>query len=420
MKSLLSVASLLFSTALLLVGHGMQLTLLPLRAGYSGMPEGLIGLSASAYFLGFIAGCLTIPAIMARVGHIRCFAVLAAAMISALLCLEMIDTWQAWVMLRFITGLAICGLYAVIESWLNTYSTPKSRGQILAIYTFITLVAMAAGQFLINVGPIESSIPFTVAAVFLALAIIPVGLTRSMIPTPVTSTRGGLGLLYHRSHSATLGALLSGLVMGSFWSLGAVFASHNGQSQVEVTWFMSAAIAGGALLQYPLGWLSDRIDRRQILILLCIGSVFSSITVALAPPQPWFLPAVFLFGALAMPLYAISLATAADVSSSDEFVTIGTAVLLVHSIGAVLAPLALGVVMSYFGAASLFWSFGVLFTLFSAVLFMVTRAPREVSVAMQTPFAAVTAETAPSSFELDPRASEHEEEPLSPTPGYTQ
>ena len=410
MKSLLSVSSLLISTALLLVGHGMQLTLLPLRASHLGMPEWIIGLSASGYFLGFVVGCLTIPKIIARIGHIRCFSVLAAAMISVILCLEIIDIWQTWLIFRFITGVAVCGLYAVIESWLTSQSTSDSRGRVLAIYTFVTLTAMTVGQLLINIGPIESSTPFSVAAVFMALAIIPVGLTRRTAPAPAPDVQGGFKLLYQRSKSAFLGAMLSGLVMGSFWSLGAVFASRDGQTQLNVTWFMSVAIAGGALLQYPLGWLSDRFDRRKTLILLSGAASLTSVAVALSTNLSWHLAAVFMFGATAMPIYAIALATAADVCTSDEFVAMGTAVLLLHSIGAVVAPLALGQVMSSFGAVSLFWSFGVLFVLFAGLLYLVTRKPRDVTVEEQTPFTSVASDVAPTSFELDPRSVELEEE----------
>ena len=162
-------------------------------------------------FPGLYRGCLSVPPIIARVGHIRCFAVLAAALISALLLLEMVDAWQAWIVLRFITGLSICGLYAVIESWLTSQSTEHTRGRILAIYTFITLAAMTTGQFLINVGPVESSTPYTLAAVFMALAIIPIGLTRRMIPSPVQQTESGFTLLYSRSHSAFAGASAPGV-----------------------------------------------------------------------------------------------------------------------------------------------------------------------------------------------------------------
>jgi MFS family permease len=170
---------------------------------------------------------------------------------------------------------------------------------------------------------------------------------------------------------------------------------------------MSAAIAGGALLQYPIGWLSDRVDRRKILFLLCFGASVSSAAVALSSLQPWYLLTVFLFGAMVMPLYAMALATAADVSSSDEFVTIGTTVLLLHALGSVSAPLALGPLMGSLGATALFWSFATLCMIFSCYLLLQLREARAVSVAQQTPFEVAASEAAPIGFELDPRGPEH-------------
>jgi MFS family permease len=123
------------------------------------MSELLIGFSASSYFLGFVAGCLLSPHLVARVGHIRAFAVLTALMISAILCLDLFGHWSAWLLLRFLTGVAMCGLYTVIESWLNSQVGPGFRGRLLALYTVITLTAMTGGQFLINVGPVSGSVP---------------------------------------------------------------------------------------------------------------------------------------------------------------------------------------------------------------------------------------------------------------------
>lgn len=403
MKFLLGVVSLLLSTALLLTGHGMQLTLLPLRAAEVGMSEVLIGLTASAYFSGFVAGCLGNPGLIARVGHIRAFAVFTAVLISAILCLDLFDHWAAWLLLRFFTGASICGLYSVIESWLNTEVGADSRGKILAVYTFITLTAMTAGQFLINVGPVSSSVPFTVAALCMALAILPVGLTRRSAPQPVESTQTGFTLLFTRSRSAFAGALLSGLVTGSFWSLGAVFASRYGESQFDITLFMSIAIAGGAIMQYPVGWLSDKVDRRRVLVLLSLGCLVSSVAVAQSTDKPWFLYTVALFGASALPLYAIALATAADVSESHEFVTIGTSVLLLNALGAAFAPLVIGQLMTHLAATAMFWSFAGISALFVVYLLTQLRSPRLVSIDEQTPFEVAAADAAPAGFEMDPR-----------------
>jgi MFS family permease len=403
MQALAAVTSLLLSTGFLLLGHGMQLTLLPLRAADNGMPEYLIGLSASSYFTGFVIGCLAIPVIIARVGHIRSFAVLAAVMISVVLCLDMLDHWAPWLLLRFMTGLAVSGLYAVIESWLNSQASPDSRGRILATYTFITLLAMAGGQALINVGPVQTSTPFSLAAMFMALAIVPVGMTRRMGPAPVHSTRIRFGLLYQRSHSAFAGAALSGLVTGSFWALGAVFASSVSRSQSDISLFMIAAIMGGAIFQYPIGWLSDWVDRRKVLLGLSVASVASASAVALGVGQSWLLLAVLGFGATAMPLYSVALATAADVAEQDEFVEIGTSVLLLNALGGAVAPLILGPLMTALGGPALFWTFAVLSGLFAGLFHLLARTPRVVSVEAQLPFSPAASDAAPSSFELDPR-----------------
>lgn len=408
MSALRAVVSLLLSTALLLLGHGMQLTLLPLRAHANGVPELLIGLSASCYFAGFVVGCMTIPRIITRAGHIRCFAVLAATMIVAVLALELLDHWSSWLLLRLATGVAISGLYSVIESWLNTHATVRNRGQILAVYTFITLSAMAAGQLLINVGPVVSPEPFILAAIFMGLAIVPIGLTRQVAPTPVSTTRASFSKLYRRSHAAFAGALLSGAVTGCFWSLGAVFARQTDTSQLAVTAFMTSAIIGGALFQYPIGLLSDRRDRRQVLLLLALGSGLAAVAVALSVGQAAFLFMVLLFGATIMPMYAVSLATAADVSDSEEFVEIGTSVLLLNGFGAILAPVIFGQFMQVWGPTSLFWSFAVVCLVFSGLFLAILREPGAVSAEEQTHFAAAASESAPVSFELDPRGEDQD------------
>jgi MFS family permease len=411
MKPLLAVTSLLLSTALLLVGHGMQLTLLPLRATSNGLSGFEIGVTASSYFLGFVVGCLVNPGIIARVGHIRSFAVLTAILITAVLLLDLLARWELWLLLRFTVGLAICGLYTVIESWLNDQSSADSRGQVLASYTFIVLLAMGLGQVLINVGPPASATPFTLSAVFLALAIVPVGLTSRLQPAPMASARPRFGKLYNHSHTAFAGALLSGLVVGSFWSLAALFASSSARSLSDVSLFITAAIVGGALLQYPVGLLSDRVDRRYVLLALCLAGALASAAVAATATLAevaWHLIAVFAFGAMMMPTYAISLAIAADRVPSSEFVEVGTSVLLLNGVGATVAPLVLGQLMVVFGNAALFWSFAALCALFGAYIGWQCRHAARVTIQEQTPFSAAGPEAAPTSFDLDPRGPEED------------
>ncbi len=406
MRALAALTSLLLSTALLLVGHGMQLTLLPLRATGVGLTDFQIGLSASAYFAGFVAGCLANPRIIARVGHIRSFAVLASLMICALLVVSISDQWLIWVLARFVIGVMICGLYTVIESWLNDHATSESRGQVLSVYTFLVLSSMAAGQLLLNVAPVEAAVPFVIAAIFMSLAIVPVGLTRSLAPAPIEATRVRFKLLYERSRPAFAGAVLSGLVVGSFWALGAVFATRTSASVADVTFFITTAIVGGALLQYPIGWLSDRIDRAVVLAVLCVLGAAASVAVALSTGADWHLAAVFIFGALTMPLYAMALAIAADNSASDEFVLIGTSVLLLNALSAAVAPLALGQLMDSLGAPALFYAFAVMLVIGAGYVALQRKTTSAAPVAEQVPFTAAAPDMAPTSFDLDPRGPE--------------
>ncbi len=406
MRALAALTSLLLSTALLLVGHGMQLTLLPLRATGVGLTDFQIGLSASAYFAGFVAGCLANPRIIARVGHIRSFAVLASLMICALLVVSISDQWLIWVLARFVIGVMICGLYTVIESWLNDHATSESRGQVLSVYTFLVLSSMAAGQLLLNVAPVEAAVPFVIAAIFMSLSIVPVGLTRSLAPAPIEATRVRFKLLYERSRPAFAGAVLSGLVVGSFWALGAVFATRTSASVADVTFFITTAIVGGALLQYPIGWLSDRIDRAVVLAVLCVLGAAASVAVALSTGAAWHLAAVFIFGALTMPLYAMALAIAADNSASDEFVLIGTSVLLLNALSAAVAPLALGQLMDSLGAPALFHAFAVMLIIGAGYVALQRKNTSAAPVAEQVPFAAAAPDMAPTSFDLDPRGPE--------------
>ncbi len=414
MTALVTLTSLLLSVALLLVGHGMQLTLLPLRAAALGHSDLQIAIGGSAYFAGFIAGCLLVPRLIARAGHIRSFAVLASAMTSVLLIIGLSESWWVWAGLRFAIGFFICGLYSVIESWLNDQATEENRGQVLSVYTFLVLISMAVGQQLVNASPVSGSTPFMVLAAIIALSTIPVGMTRKLAPAPIESTRSRIRMLFSRSPLAVTGALLSGAVTGAFWTLGAVFARRTMDSLSETTLFMSAAIVGGALLQYPFGWLSDRLGRQYTMLLLVLLAAASSASVALAPSGPLLLGAIFFFGASTMPIYAMSLATAADNSLRHEFVEVGTSVLLLNALGAVFAPLALGQLMAIGGPSWLFWGCCGLSVL--ASLIVLSQLGRKGSVNDVVPFSAAASDMAPTSFDLDPRAPEDAAGDIAPAP----
>ena len=412
MRALRPLTSLLCSTALLLLGHGMQLTLLPLRASQLGHSDLQIALAGAAYFAGFITGCLFAPPLIARVGHIRSFAVLASAMTGTLLFLSLSDLWPVWLLLRFLIGVLICSLYTVIESWLNDQAGDRDRGQILAVYTFLGLLAMAVGQQLVALSPVLADTPFIILAALISLSVIPVGSTRGLAPAPIESTQPRFRRLYRRSPAAFIAALLSGGIGGSFWSLAALFARGTLADTAEATRFMAAAVIGGALAQYPFGWLSDRAGTSRVLMLLFLLGAFGSASVATTPAGPYLLPAVFAFGATTMPIYAMALATAASRSRREEFVEIGTSVLLLSGLGAVLAPLVLGPLMQQLGDAALFWGCAALCA--AGLLLTVLASLRPPRVDEPVPFAVASSAATPTSLDLDPRAPEDASGDLAP------
>ncbi len=414
MKTVVTLSSLLLATALLLTGHGVQITLLPLKGAGIGLSDTIIGLTGSAYFAGFMLGCFIVPQMIGRVGHIRGFAVLTAVIVTALLSMELSGWWPLWALARGAIGFMMCGLYTVIESWLNDQATESTRGRVLAAYTFVVLVAMAFGQFLLSLMPISTATPIIAAAMLIAMAIVPVGLTRQLAPAPMASTRVSFGLLYRRSKVAFAGALMSGLVTGSFWTLGAVFAKRSMPEISDVSLFVAAAIIGGAVAQYPVGLLSDRFGRPRILVALSVLSVAVCALLALATGRVVLLSLVTAFGAVAMPMYALALATVIDKAKSGEFVLVGTSVLLLNATGAALAPLCIGPLMDAASVSMLWWSLAVTSGLIGFYIFLHRSDRENVAPEEQTPFNVAAPEIAPTAFELDPRGPELMEDAIEP------
>ena len=414
MKTVVTLSSLLLATALLLTGHGVQITLLPLKGAGLGLSDTIIGLTGSAYFVGFMLGCFVVPQMIGRVGHIRGFAVLTAVIVTALLSMELSGWWPLWALARGAIGFMMCGLYTVIESWLNDQATDTTRGRVLAAYTFVVLVAMAFGQFLLSLMPISTATPIIAAAMLIAMAIVPVGLTRQLAPAPMASTRVSFGLLYRRSKVAFAGALMSGLVTGSFWTLGAVFAKRAMPEVSDVSLFIAAAIIGGAVAQYPVGLLSDRFGRPRILVALSVLCVAVCAFLALSTDKLLLLGLVTVFGAVAMPMYALALATVIDKAKSGEFVLVGTSVLLLNATGAALAPLFIGPLMDAASVGMLWWSLALTSGLIGFYIFLHRSDRENVAPEEQTPFNVAAPEIAPTAFELDPRGPDTMEEVIEP------
>jgi MFS family permease len=338
--SLRSVQSVLLSVLVLLIGHGLQLTLLPLTAQSLGWSGTLIGLTGSAYYLGFIVGCLSASRIIRRAGHIRAFSSGVAVAAIAILAASIQQDFLSWLVLRFLTGCSLAGLYTIVESWLNERTSNEQRGAVLASYTAICLGAMAAGQLFLELDHFSLNQLFTVAAILLIAAIIPIGLTSSPQPETPDDIKFNWKIAYQASHVGMICASLSGVIVGLLWSMGAVYASQQTGSVETGARFVMLAILGGFFAQFPAGRLSDFLDRRYvIMILAAIGLTGAALPILDASNSEWILyTAAALCGAGSMPIYSISLAHAND-NADGKFRLIASGMLIANAVGAIAGPL---------------------------------------------------------------------------------
>jgi MFS family permease len=397
------VISLLFAAALLLVGVGLFFSALGLRAGLSAFSTVTTGMVMSAYFAGFVIGTHLCPPLVRRVGHIRAFSLLASvASTTAIVHAMWTDPWL-WAALRMLTGICLVGLYMVLESWLNVIAPNAARGRIFATYMAVTLVAMGAGQFLVAVGDVMEFIQLGLVSILLSLALVPVAFTRTPEPKPVQAPKLSLARLYVLSPLGVAAALASGLLNGALYGMGAVFGQRLGLSEGGVAAFMGATIFGGALLQWPIGHLSDKHDRRRVLTYVCAGAAVLA-TAAYSLSQfstTALIVCAFFYGGLVFTVYGLSVALVNDKLAQEEVLAGAGTLLLVHGVGAMLGPTAAGTLMNFFGPGTLLLYF--ILVLVASALFGL-RELRSHAISPEPQHSYVTmAVSTPVVLEMDPR-----------------
>lgn len=354
--TLAPVGALLLSVALLLTGNGLQGTLLPVRANLENFGALSIGVLGSAYYIGFVAGCILTPKLIRRVGHIRLFAAMVSIASAIPLAHAILVGSLPWWLLRIMTGMCMAGLYLIIESWLNERATPENRGMVFTTYTTVNFSVITLGQMLMLADdPLRFHL-FSLASILVSLAAVPVALTRSPQPAPISSARLSLRKLYQVSPVGVAGVLTVGLANGAFWGMAPAFAAQAGLSVPQIAWFMSATVVGGALAQWPFGRLSDRMDRRRTILIACALACMAALLViatALAMPA-LMIGAAFLFGIFAFPVYALSVAHTNDMARDVDFVAVAGGLLLINGAGSVVGPALAGVAMDRLGPLGLF------------------------------------------------------------------
>jgi len=354
-STLASVTALLVGVAFLLTGHGLQLTFLPIRATIEGFTPVEIGLLGSAYYAGFVAGCIGAPYLILRAGHIRTFAAMVSLAAAAALAHSLWIDVVPWMAFRAVTGACLAGLYLIVESWLNDRATNQTRGVIMSSYIFVNYTMITVGQLLITFYRPEDFALFAVASMVISLAAVPVALTRSAQPAPVTLVKIDPAGLFRAAPVAVVGVSLIGAAVGAFWALGTVYAIGHNLTTDGAAAFMSAGVIGGALAQWPIGRLSDHIDRRQVLFWLATVAAVVSAALAIIPfGGPVLLVLAFLFGATALPGYGIAAAHAYDRVESANYVQAAASVLLANGAGSIVGPLVASAMMMGVGAPALF------------------------------------------------------------------
>jgi len=351
------VAALLIGVAILLTGQGLQGTLLPVRASLEGFSTVAIGVMGGAYFLGFTLGCLTGGELVRRVGHVRVFLAMTALGSSAPLIHGLIPHPVAWVLLRLLAGFCFAVLYVVIESWLNERAANENRGAVFSTYVMISLSVLAAGQMMTLLYDPSGWELFVIASVLVSLGAIPVALSTSPPPVQPTNVQLNIRRLFAISPSAAIGCLATGLANGAFWSLAPVFTGAVSDDLSLAAWFMTSAVIGGALAQWPLGYASDKFGRRKVILVAALLGIGIATAFVSSGSDVSFVNANLLaagWGAVAFPLYAISVAHANDYAETDEYVVVSSGLLLMYGVGAILGPFAASLFMAVYGAVGLY------------------------------------------------------------------
>ncbi|MEN0000513.1 MAG: MFS transporter [Pseudomonadota bacterium] len=416
LRAILPVTGLMLSTFFLLAGSGLTGVLLPLRAGIEGWDPVTIGWMGFGYALCFTGGCVIVPRLVLRVGHVRVYAVLAAILSMSLLMHALVIHPLTWIAFRGLAGFALAGSYMVVESWLNEKATNDTRGQIFSIYMIINMVGLMAGQFMLLFGDPATTYLFMVAALLYAMAVIPTGLSNAISPQPLTQVSFDLRKLYRNSPAALVGMFLTGVIAG-IWNFQApVFAGQIGLTGSAIPLMLALAMIGGAIFQFPLGRASDRMDRRIVMVVAgCVGVIISAIFI-LVPAAEATLSVfilMFIFGAVLFPIYSLVVAHANDFAEPADFVEISSSLLIVNGAGAMLGPLMSGWLMTVLGPAGFFVAMGLCYTLFGgyAAWRMTQREAAAAEDMTDFTYMPTTRSQTPETLNLDPRSEESEVTP---------
>ena len=369
---------LMLGILLIMLGNGMHFTLIGVRGGLEGFSTAALAIVTSGYFIGFLSGARLTPLLIRNVGHVRVFAALGSFMSAALIAFPLLVDPIAWTVLRILIGFCMSGIYVTAESWLNNAATNETRGKVLSAYMLMQTLGLIGAQALLSMGDETTSVLFIIASILVSLAFAPILLAATPVPAVEITRALPLSELFNRAPLSTIGIFLLGSVYATQSGMGAVFGSQIGMSAAQVALLVAAFFTGALVFQTPIGWLSDRMDRRALIGGAALaGAVFCFGGWAFQGGQAPLMAFALLAGGMTTPLYALFLAYANDWLAQEEMAATSGGLVFTFGLGAILGPLVTGAAMEHYGAYSFWLMMSATFSLIAGYAFwrMTQRAP---------------------------------------------
>ncbi len=362
LKVLASAWPLLLGVMFLMVGNGIQGSLLGIRGTIEGFSTFELSIVMSAYFLGFLFGSQVTPGLIRRVGHVRVFSALGSLISAVLVLYPVLPDWAVWAGLRVLVGFCFSGIYITAESWLNNTATNETRGQALSAYMIVQMIGIITSQALLNVADPSGFTLFVIPSVLVSLAFMPILLASTPAPTFETTRPLSFKALFRISPLGCMGMLLTGGIFSAMFGMASVWGAMSGLSVRDISVFIGAMYVGGLVLQYPIGWASDRMDRRNLIFgLSALAGLVMALATAVDLPFMGLLAVSMALGGITNPLYSLLIAYTNDFLGKEDMAAASAGMIFLNGLGAIFGPLATGWLMEHVGPRGFFLFMGILF-----------------------------------------------------------
>lgn len=383
---------------MLMIGNGLQGTLLGLRGDMEGFSTFALSVVMSAYFVGFLFSSQLTPKLIGRVGHVRVFAALGSTISAVLIMYPMlVDPW-VWTFGRVVIGFCFCGVYVTAESWLNDASTNETRGQALSLYLMVQMAGIVAAQYIVSQGDVSGYILFILPSIFVSLAFAPILLSIRPMPQFAQTKPMTIRSLIDASPLGCVGMFLLGGVFSAQFGMSAIYGARVGLSVSQISVFVSVIYVAALVAQYPIGWLSDRLDRRLLIMGVgFVGGLGALLAYAVPDNFTIILISAAILGGTSNPLYALLIAYTNDYLEKEDMAAASGGLLFINGIGAIAGPIIVGAMMDGLGANG-YWMFsaGLMLIMGVYAAFRMTRRSRsDIDIEDATPYAAISATSTP-------------------------